>query len=67
MEIRNKPSAKYRRDPGMVIVYRTVSRPLRTATRLLYDPIEEKHVFKKRVYKKGEKDNEKTKGRKKGN
>lgn len=53
LKIRDKPPAKYRRDPEMVVLYRTVSRPLRVATRLLYDPFEDKFVFKKRVFKKG--------------
>jgi len=48
-----KIKAKYKRDPGMIIICRTVSRPLRIATRTLYDPIEDKRIYIKRVYKKG--------------
>lgn len=58
MQTRNKPPAKYLRYPGMRIIYRAISRPLRTSTWLLYDPIKDKYLEKVRVYKKGGKSNE---------
>ena len=55
MEKENKILAKYKRDKGYIVIYRTVSRPLRIATRLLYDPDTETHIHKKRIFKGGKK------------
>jgi len=53
LKVRNKPPAKYRRYPELVLIWRSVSKPLRMSTWMLYDPDTEEHIKKVRKYKKG--------------
>jgi len=55
MQIRNTPPGFRKRDPGMLVIWRSVSKHNRTAIRLLFDPVKEEYTEKKRTFKKPEK------------